>query len=171
MEISLVDHRLLDHSPSLIAAASAWLARKCLERGEWNATLVHYSSYSQAELLGTAELMLDYCLRPCVHTAFFKKYSSKKFMRASTYVSNWARTKYPTEADEAQPLCSANPDGDDDVCIIDLYADEGVERPAGGSQWGAQSRGNTASVASRANTPLLDCSRDFDQEAELDDDE
>lgn len=35
VEISCVDHRLLGYTPSMLAAASMWLARLCLERGEW----------------------------------------------------------------------------------------------------------------------------------------
>lgn len=35
VEISCVDHRLLGYAPSMLAAASMWLARLCLERGEW----------------------------------------------------------------------------------------------------------------------------------------
>lgn len=35
MEISLLDHRFMEYLPSHIAAASMYLARKILERGEW----------------------------------------------------------------------------------------------------------------------------------------
>ena len=35
MEISLLDHRFMPYNPSLIAAASMYLARLILERGEW----------------------------------------------------------------------------------------------------------------------------------------
>lgn len=35
MEISLLDHRFMDYLPSHTAAASMYLARKILERGEW----------------------------------------------------------------------------------------------------------------------------------------
>lgn len=35
MEISLVDHRFIAFTPSLIAASSLYLARKMLSRGEW----------------------------------------------------------------------------------------------------------------------------------------
>lgn len=125
MEISLVDFRLLEHPPSLIAAASIWMARKVLERGPWTPTLVHYSSYSEYELLGTAEIMLDYTLRPIQHSYFHKKYAAKKFMRASNYVVDWARSTYPegvvpeSEAD-VQDLSQLR---------VDLFAQEGLVRP------------------------------------------
>ncbi len=35
VEISCVEHRLLKYSPSMLAAAGIWLARLCLDRGEW----------------------------------------------------------------------------------------------------------------------------------------
>ncbi|GAA5900818.1 cyclin family protein [Sporobolomyces salmoneus] len=63
MEISIVDHRFMATPPSLIAAAAAWLARRALQRGEWDANLVHYSGYSEEELKPTAQLMLEYICR------------------------------------------------------------------------------------------------------------
>ncbi|GAA6063576.1 hypothetical protein JCM10212_003155 [Sporobolomyces blumeae] len=63
MEISIVDHRFMATPPSLIAAAAAWLARRALCRGEWDANLVHYSGYSEEELKPTAQLMLHYVIR------------------------------------------------------------------------------------------------------------
>ncbi|CAO1630329.1 unnamed protein product [Sympodiomycopsis kandeliae] len=141
MEISLVDFRLLEHPPSLVAAASIWMARKVLERGPWTPTLVHYSSYTEYELLGTAEIMLDYVLRPVQHPAFHKKYSGKKFMRASPYVVGWAKKQYPagvvTEAEaKYQDLSQLR---------VDLFAEEGLLRPSSdaGSSRGAQSRSVT----------------------------
>ncbi|KAJ1024317.1 hypothetical protein NDA18_004487 [Ustilago nuda] len=137
MEISLLDYRLMEHPPSLIAAAAAWLAREVLERGEWTPTLVHYSTYSEQELLGTAEIMLDYCLRPITHQFFHKKYAHKKFMRASTYVVDWARKSFPegvVAVDEQQDL---------NVLRVDLYDRKGVERP----------EQSVVSTSSGANTP------------------
>ena len=151
MEISLVDYRLMEHPPSLIAAAAVWLAREVLERGEWTPTLVHYSTYSEQELLGTAEIMLDYCLRPTAHPFFHKKYAGKKFMRASTYVIDWARNTFPeavvTEEDvEKQDLGSLR---------VDLFERRGLERP------------DFSPVASsRGVTPLPDCQNGFGEEVE-----
>lgn len=186
MEVSLVDHRLLDHPPSLIAAASVWLARKALLRGDWNATLVHYASYSQQELLGTAEIMLDYCLRPTIHPSFYKKYSSKKFMRASSYVANWARTTWPQAAENCLPL-NELPEDDDGEMLVDLFEHEGLDRltltPVAIATAGIVGvPGGISASASRASTveatQLLDCSRDFDnasdeeaEEEENEDDE
>lgn len=144
MEISLVDYRLLEHPPSLVAAASIWMARKVLQRGPWTPTLVHYSSYTEYELLGTAEIMLDYVLRPIQHPAFHKKYAVKKFMKASAYVVDWARKQFPEgvvppEEAKMQDLSQLR---------VDLFAEEGLVRPSsdGGSSRGTQSRSVTPAV-------------------------
>lgn len=136
MEISLVDHRLIDHPPSLVAAAAVWLAREVLERGEWTPTLVHYSTYAEPELLGTAEIMLDYCLQPPAHLQFHKKYSSKKFMRASAYVLEWAKNTFP-QAVLSQEDVAAGQWTDEhgekhslDMLRVDLYERHGHLRPS-----------------------------------------
>ncbi|RSH92157.1 G2/mitotic-specific cyclin [Saitozyma podzolica] len=97
IEISCVEHKLLKFKPSLLAAAGMWLARLCLERGEWSPNLVHYSTYAEAELLECAQIMLDYVLDPDLNTSssFFKKYASKKHMKSSTYVRAWGVDRFP----------------------------------------------------------------------------
>ncbi|KAJ3103812.1 G2/mitotic-specific cyclin [Phlyctochytrium planicorne] len=89
MEISLIDHRFLDVPPSRVAGAGLFLARKMLRRGPWDKNLVHYSGYTEEELIPCVELMLDYLERPVKYEALHKKYSSKKFMRASVYAKDW----------------------------------------------------------------------------------
>lgn len=61
-----------------------------------NANLVHYSGFSEDELLPAAQLMLNYILRPRDKQAesFVKKYASKKYMKASTYSRDWAVGRY-----------------------------------------------------------------------------
>ncbi|KAK4052706.1 G2/mitotic-specific cyclin [Microbotryomycetes sp. JL201] len=123
MEMSIVDHRFMATPPSLIAAAGSWLARKVLDRGEWDANLVHYSGYSEEEIKPTAQMMLDYVVRTspnltkCFqdksvktnplrafpqaeheveHPNFVKKYAAKKFFKASTSIRLWAEDTYGT---------------------------------------------------------------------------
>lgn len=147
MEISLVDHRLLEHPPSVIAAAAIWSARLVLERGEWGPTLVHYSSYSVEELLPTAELMVDYCCRPIHHPQFVKKYSAKKFMKAATYVFDWTKRTFG-DFSMADDVESSNlPSSSDELCV-DLFGFCSLERPI--SRRGTS---DEASTASRSNSP------------------
>jgi len=89
LEISLVDHRFLIFPPSLVAAAGIYLARHMLDRGGWDANLIHYSGYSEGQIIGCVRLMLDYLTKPVRHEAFYKKYASKKFIKASLYVTQW----------------------------------------------------------------------------------
>ena len=81
LEIGCLDHRFLAHPPSQVAAAAMYLARLVLERGPWDATLVHYSGYSEEEIQPVLHLMIDYLSGPVLHEAFFKKYASKKFLK------------------------------------------------------------------------------------------
>lgn len=91
LEVSLVDHRFMAFHPSHIAAASMYLSRMILERGEWHATLAHYSGYTEDEIKPVFQLMVDYLHQPVQHEAFFKKYASKKFLKASILTRQWAK--------------------------------------------------------------------------------
>ncbi|KAK0509724.1 hypothetical protein JMJ35_008118 [Cladonia borealis] len=102
LEISLLDHRFMGYHPSHIAAAAMYLARLILERGEWDATLTHYSGYSEEEIQPVFKLMVDYLAQPVVHEAFFKKYASKKFLKASILTRQWAKKYHPLYLDNNQ---------------------------------------------------------------------
>ncbi|KAJ5659532.1 hypothetical protein N7507_005983 [Penicillium longicatenatum] len=91
MEISLLDHRFMCYPQSQIGAAAMYLARLILERGPWDATLAHYAGYTEEEIDPVFRLMIDYLHRPVSHEAFFKKYASKKFMKASILTRQWAK--------------------------------------------------------------------------------
>ncbi|KAJ4990048.1 cyclin [Stagonosporopsis vannaccii] len=91
LEIGCLDHRFLAHPPSQVAAAAMYLARLVLERGPWDSTLAHYSGYSEDEIQPVLHLMIDYLASPVLHEAFFKKYASKKFLKASIVLRKWAK--------------------------------------------------------------------------------
>jgi hypothetical protein len=99
MEVILMDEEQLTCPPSMMAAASIWLARKMLSRGEWNANLEHYSGYSQEEILPYANRMVAWMRKSASgsvsgtkHEALFNKYSSKRFMKASVFTQEYLRT-------------------------------------------------------------------------------
>ncbi|KAL9125337.1 MAG: hypothetical protein Q9217_005447 [Psora testacea] len=94
MEISLLDHRFIGYQPSHVAAASMYLARLILDRGEWDATLAHYAGYTEEEIQPVFKLMVDYLHKPVTHEAFFKKYASKKFLKSSILTRQWAKKNY-----------------------------------------------------------------------------
>ncbi|KAK4158202.1 cyclin-like protein [Chaetomidium leptoderma] len=91
MEISLLDHRLMAYRPSHIAAAAMYLSRMILNRGEWDETLEYYAGYTEEEIEPVVILMVDYTARPVIHEAFFKKYASKKFVKASLLARTWSK--------------------------------------------------------------------------------
>ncbi|KAI4615993.1 uncharacterized protein J4E88_003164 [Alternaria novae-zelandiae] len=91
LEIGCLDHRFLAHPPSQVAAAAMYLARLVLERGPWDETLTHYAGYSEEEIQPVLQLMIDYLSSPVIHEAFFKKYASKKFLKASIVLRKWAK--------------------------------------------------------------------------------
>ena len=47
------------------------------------ANLAHYSSYAESSLLPTANLMLNYILKPVRHESFHRKYAGKRFLKVS----------------------------------------------------------------------------------------
>ncbi|KAL4892165.1 cyclin-like protein [Aspergillus ambiguus] len=91
MEISLLDHRFMCYRQSHVAAAAMYLARLILERGPWDPTLAHYAGYDEEQIEPVFRLMVDYLHRPVCHEAFFKKYASKKFLKASILTRQWAK--------------------------------------------------------------------------------
>ncbi|KAK0628157.1 G2/M cyclins accumulate steadily during G2 and are abruptly destroyed at mitosis-like protein [Bombardia bombarda] len=91
MEISLLDHRFMAYRPSHIAAGAMYLSRLILDRGEWNETIEYYAGFTEEEIEPVFQLMIDYLARPVVHEAFFKKYASKKFLKASILTRQWAK--------------------------------------------------------------------------------
>ncbi|BCS27175.1 B-type cyclin nimE [Aspergillus puulaauensis] len=101
MEISLLDHRFLPFPQSQVGAASMHLARQILDRGPWDATLAHYAGYTEEEIEPVFRLMVDYLHRPVCHEAFFKKYASKKFLKASIMTRQWAKKYHHVYIDSA----------------------------------------------------------------------
>ncbi|OHE90975.1 cyclin [Colletotrichum orchidophilum] len=95
MEISLLDHRFMAYRPSHVAAGAMYLARLILDRGEWDETIAFYAGYNEEEIEPVVRLMVDYLARPVVHEAFFKKYASKKFLKASILTRQWAKKSAP----------------------------------------------------------------------------
>ncbi|TCD65207.1 G2/mitotic-specific cyclin [Steccherinum ochraceum] len=94
LEIQCLEWRLIAAPPSLIAAAAIWLARLILGNVDWTANLAHYSSYAESTLIPTANLMLNYILKPVRHQSFYKKYSGKRFLKVSSFCRDWALDRW-----------------------------------------------------------------------------
>lgn len=105
LEISLLDYRLLKFLPSENAAAAMYLSRKILSRKpEWTPNLIHYSGNCNEEKLNPIiTIMIDYLASPVIHDGFFKKYASKRFLKASIIARQWAKDhvhEYPLQPQE-----------------------------------------------------------------------
>ncbi|GAA5982775.1 hypothetical protein JCM11641_007784 [Rhodosporidiobolus odoratus] len=99
MEVTLLDHRFLRAKPSMIAAIGMYLARRMLG-GDWNEAFIFYSSYTEAQLLVPAGFLLESIAAPGFEEKFvYKKYSNKKFLKASIFARNWAKQNSALEAE------------------------------------------------------------------------
>ncbi|GEQ67587.1 hypothetical protein JCM33374_g1252 [Metschnikowia sp. JCM 33374] len=93
LEISLVDHNFIGILPSLCSAAAMYIARLILNKETaWNGNLIHYSGgYKVDDMRECVGLMVRYLEAPIEHDEFHKKYSARKFMRASVVCRSWAK--------------------------------------------------------------------------------
>jgi hypothetical protein len=89
MEISLLDHQFLRYPPSMIGAASMFLARIMLKRGLWVPNLEYYSCYNESELQPIVYDLLIVLGKEMKLGAIYKKYASTKFLRASLFVEQF----------------------------------------------------------------------------------
>ncbi|KAF9101950.1 G2/mitotic-specific cyclin [Mortierella sp. GBA35] len=89
MEIPLLDHTFLPHPPSMISGAALCLARKMMGHEEWTPNLIHYSGYTEEQLVVCMDKMVEFLRKPAEDTFVFKKYSTKRFMKASIFVREW----------------------------------------------------------------------------------
>ncbi|KAJ8073889.1 G2/mitotic-specific cyclin [Marasmius tenuissimus] len=106
LEIACLEWRLIATPPSLLAAAAMWLARMSIGNETWTPNLAHYSSYAESALLPTANLMLNYILKPIKHESFYKKYARKRYLKVSVYLRRWALQRWTegTQVDLAAEL-------------------------------------------------------------------
>ncbi|KAL6950185.1 hypothetical protein ACO0QE_000861 [Hanseniaspora vineae] len=92
LEITVVDFRFVGELPSKCAAAAMFLSRKMLGKGYWDGNLIHYSGgYTKMQLESICLMMMEYLEQPVVHDEFYKKYASRKFMKASVISRQWAK--------------------------------------------------------------------------------
>ncbi|KAG6831065.1 hypothetical protein H0H92_012988 [Tricholoma furcatifolium] len=94
LEIGCLEWRLIAAPPSLMAAASIWLARLALGMEVWTPNLAHFSSYPESALVPTANLMINYILKPIRHDAFHKKYAGKRYFKSSIYMRDWVLERW-----------------------------------------------------------------------------
>lgn len=93
LEITVVDYRFIGFLPSLCSAAAMYIARLVLgKQPVWNGNLIHYSGgYRVEDMKECIELIVQYLVSPVEHDEFFKKYATRKFMKASIFCRSWAK--------------------------------------------------------------------------------
>ncbi|KAL6925991.1 hypothetical protein ACO0SA_000601 [Hanseniaspora valbyensis] len=92
LEITIVDFRFVGIPPSKCAAAAFFLAKKMMGRPYWDGNFIHYSGgYSKRQLQGCVKMMMEYLEQPVIHEEFYKKYSTRRFCKASVASRDWAK--------------------------------------------------------------------------------
>lgn len=86
MELTIVDYDMVHHYPSQIAAAALCLSKRVLESSEWTDTLIHYSKYTEDDVLPIMKKIAQLVSKSNTAklTAIRSKYQSSKFMKIST---------------------------------------------------------------------------------------
>ncbi|XBW35370.1 hypothetical protein QEN19_000935 [Hanseniaspora menglaensis] len=92
LEITIVDFRFAGIPPSKCAAAAFFLAKKMMGRPYWDGNFIHYSGgYSKQQLESCVKMMMEYLEQPVIHEEFYKKYSTRRFCKASVASRDWAK--------------------------------------------------------------------------------
>ncbi|KAJ7637703.1 cyclin [Mycena polygramma] len=92
-EVTLLDFRFLRVKPSLIAAVGMYCARKMLD-GDWNEAFVFYSGYTEDQLVPGHDMLVEKLTeRNFSRQYVYKKYSHKKFLKASWFAVEWAKVQ------------------------------------------------------------------------------
>ncbi|KAG5354111.1 hypothetical protein C0989_007472 [Termitomyces sp. Mn162] len=105
-EVTLLDHRFLRVKPSMVAAVGMYTARKMLG-GPWDDAFVFYSDYTEEQLIPGHELLIEKLTEPHFSRQYvFKKYAHKKFLKASLFAIDWAKSHIGSVSDaEDMQLC------------------------------------------------------------------
>lgn len=93
LEILIIDYKFIGMLPSLCLASAMYIARSILAKEPvWNGNLIHYSGgYRVGDMKECIEKMIAFLVAPVEHDEFFKKYASRKFMKASILCRSWAK--------------------------------------------------------------------------------
>lgn len=93
LEITIIDYKFIGVLPSLCSASAMYIARTIMSKSPvWTGNLIHYSGgYKVEDMRDCVNLIIQYLTSPVEHDEFFKKYSTKKFMKASILCRSWAK--------------------------------------------------------------------------------
>ncbi len=87
IEISLLDHTMMNYLPSEIAASAVYLSNLILERPPWDGTLAHYAMYEPKEfaacLQALASMHQVVCDDAKPRVEIRRKYGRARFLSVS----------------------------------------------------------------------------------------
>lgn len=108
VEITAVDYKFIGMKPSLCCASAMYLARLILGKEPvWTGNLIHYSGgYTISDMKHCVGLLFQYLIAPVEHDEFFRKYTSRKFMKASLLCRSWAKKFHQENKDLFDELLS-----------------------------------------------------------------
>lgn len=98
MEIALLDPNFVPIPPSMLAAVGIYTARLMLRCGQWTGNLIHYSGYQEVQIRRYSNRLLHFLQQEQRYLAIHRKYSSKKYMKASVFVYDWLKRHFPSAA-------------------------------------------------------------------------
>ena len=83
LELSMLSIHFIDYLPSELAAAAVMIARRSADRNLWSPTLLHYSGYTEEEILPVAREMIKAATKYPDLTSAKRKYSSERKLKVA----------------------------------------------------------------------------------------
>ncbi|KAK9679681.1 B-type cyclin [Basidiobolus ranarum] len=87
-EVTLMYETFIQYPSSKIAAASYYLAMGLINKGSWTSSHIHYSGYTEMDLMPCALQLRSRLPHKQNHEAVYIKYNSEKYMNASIFVED-----------------------------------------------------------------------------------
>ncbi|ORY02798.1 hypothetical protein K493DRAFT_323218 [Basidiobolus meristosporus CBS 931.73] len=86
VEVTIMYEVFIQYPSSKVAAASYYLSMGLLNKGTWTNSHIHYSGYTEMDLMQCALQIRSRLPHKQNHEAIYIKYYSSKYLRASEYV-------------------------------------------------------------------------------------
>ncbi|KAJ7052610.1 cyclin [Mycena amicta] len=103
-EVTLLDYRFVRVKPSLVAAVGMYCARRMLD-GVWTEAFVFYSGYTEEQLLPGHQMLVEKLAERNFSRQYVcKKYSHKKFLKASAFAVDWAKVQVSGNGDTVERM-------------------------------------------------------------------
>ncbi|KAH8825340.1 cyclin-like protein [Flagelloscypha sp. PMI_526] len=99
LELASLYHPHVGTPASLLAAAALWLARLMQDRADWTPNLIHYTGYTEEELLPTASLMVTALVKPQdTFPTVFARWAGSGHRKMSLQCRRWAIDRWDEDS-------------------------------------------------------------------------